>query len=43
MNAVKEAFSHVKNDINEIKGQIVKLIDRVNSLAEEVQKLKKKK
>ncbi|MFH1711578.1 MAG: hypothetical protein ABH840_04665 [Nanoarchaeota archaeon] len=38
---IKEAFERVKNDINEIKGQLEKLVDRVNSLAIEIKKKKK--
>ena len=38
---IKEAFERVKNDINEIKGQLEKLVDRVNSLAIKVKKKKK--
>ena len=38
---IREAFERVKNDMNELKGQLEKLVDRVNSLTEEVKKKKK--
>ncbi len=41
MDKTKEAFGRVKEDINEIRGQLEKLVDRVNDLAEEVKRKKK--
>ena len=38
---IREAFERVKNDMNELKGQLEKLVDRVNDLAVEVKKKKK--
>jgi len=38
---IKEAFERVKNDINELKGQMEKLVDRVNNLTEEMKKRKR--
>jgi len=38
---IREAFERVKNDMNELKGQLEKLVDRVNDLALEVKKKKK--
>jgi len=38
---IREAFERVKNDINELKGQLEKLVDRVNDLAIDVKKKKK--
>lgn len=40
---IKEAFQNVKNDMNEIKGELKKLVDRVNDLAIELRKKKKVK
>jgi len=37
---IREAFEKVKDDINELKGQLEKLVDRVNDLAIEVKKKK---
>lgn len=42
MNEIREAFMKVKDDINEIKGQLSKLVDRVDELAIEIKKKKKK-
>jgi len=43
MNQIKEAFQKVKNDLNEMKSEIVKLADRLNDLAIDVENMKKKK
>lgn len=43
MDDVREAFGRVKDDMNELRGQIEKLVDRVNNLAEQVRMFKKKK
>ena len=40
---IKEAFLKVKDDINELNGEVKKIIDRVNDLAVEVKERKKKK
>lgn len=39
---VRDAFLRVKDDINELKGELKKIIDRVNELAIEVRERKKK-
>ena len=41
VDKIREAFERVKNDMNELKGQLEKLVDRVNALALEVKKKKK--
>lgn len=39
---IREAFEKVKNDMNEMKAEIDKVLERVNNLAVEVKKKKKK-
>jgi len=40
---IKEAFMKVKNDISELRADVMKLADRVNNLAIELRDFKKKK
>ena len=42
MNEIKEAFLRVKNDINELRAQLSKLVDRVDNLAIEVRRKKRR-
>lgn len=43
MDKIKEAFSMVKNDINEIRGQLSKLVERIDNLAIEIKHKQKRK
>jgi chromosome segregation ATPase len=43
MNPIKEAFERVKEDINELRGEMKKVLERINHLTEEVRELKKRK
>ena len=42
MNHIKEAFDRVKADINEIRGQLNKLVDMVDNLAIKINKKNKR-
>ena len=40
---IRDAFERVKNDMNELKAELIKLADRINNLAIDVRELKAKK